>query len=215
MNILAMAPSLPSVTYLSSSMDEVASARSNARGPHQGDFATGPIANGKRWLDNIAQASKIPGRTAMVHRIRNILARFPENEEAVRVLIREHREFEALCQEYAKTSQELEDLAKLTRPDSAIQADALRKRRVAVEEEILATIEGYNPVWRRPCSGQQVLTATTFSDELRRKEIARKRDEIRCGNPPQPHRRALQSAAARSFVHAGKWSRHEAFLNMR
>ena len=100
-------------------------------------------------------------------------------------------------------------------PDAAIQADALRKRRVAVEEEILATIEGYNPVWRRPCSGQQVLTATTFSDELRRKEIARKRDEIRCGNPPQPHRRALQSAAARSFVHAGKWSRHEAFLNMR
>jgi hypothetical protein len=82
----------------------------------------------------------------VVHRIRNILARFPENEEAVRVLIREDRQFEALCREYAKTSQELEDLAKLIGPDAAIQADALRKRRVAVEEEILTTIEGYNPV---------------------------------------------------------------------
>jgi hypothetical protein len=82
----------------------------------------------------------------MVHRIRNILARFPENEEAVRVLIREDREFEALCQEYAKTSQELEDLAKRIGPDAAIQADALRKRRAAVEEKILTTIEGYNPV---------------------------------------------------------------------
>jgi hypothetical protein len=82
----------------------------------------------------------------MVHCIRNILLRFPENEEAVRTLIRDNREFEALCQEYAKTSEELEDLMKLKGPDVAVQADALGKRRMAVEEEILTTIEGYNPV---------------------------------------------------------------------
>jgi hypothetical protein len=79
----------------------------------------------------------------MVGRISNILARFPENEKAVRSLIQENREFEALCQEYMNTGQELGHLAKLKEP--AIQADALQKRRMAVEEEILTRIEGYKP----------------------------------------------------------------------
>jgi hypothetical protein len=61
----------------------------------------------------------------MVHRIRNILTRFPENEEAVCALIRGNREFDALCQEYAETSEEHEDLSKLKDPDVALQADAL------------------------------------------------------------------------------------------
>jgi len=79
----------------------------------------------------------------MVHRITNILARFPENEEAVRGLIQESREFEALCQEYIKTGQELRYLKKLN--ESAIHADAVRRLRIAVEEEILTRIEGYKP----------------------------------------------------------------------
>jgi hypothetical protein len=82
----------------------------------------------------------------MVQRIRHILARFPENEEAIRELVRGNREFDALCQEYANTSKELEDLAKLKRPELADQAGALQKRRMTVEEEILTAIEGYNPV---------------------------------------------------------------------
>jgi hypothetical protein len=82
----------------------------------------------------------------MVHRIHNILARFPEDEAAVRTLIRESREFEALCQEYAITGQELEQLTNLKGPDVAVQADVLRKRLMEVEEEIVTTIEGYNPV---------------------------------------------------------------------
>ncbi len=79
----------------------------------------------------------------MVHRISNILARFPENEGSVRKLIQESREFEALCQEYMNTSQELGYFTKRREP--AIQADALQKRRIAVEEEILTRIEGYKP----------------------------------------------------------------------
>jgi hypothetical protein len=78
----------------------------------------------------------------MAHRISNILARFPESEEAVRRLIQESCEFEALCQEYLDTNQELRCL---TKKETAIQADALRKRRMAVEEEILTRIEGYKP----------------------------------------------------------------------
>jgi uncharacterized protein YdcH (DUF465 family) len=84
-------------------------------------------------------------RTAMVHRIGKILARFPEDEEAVRKLIQERRGFESLCQEYSNTSRELGDVMKLKERDLAAEVDALRKRRTAVEEEILAAIEGYEP----------------------------------------------------------------------
>jgi hypothetical protein len=79
----------------------------------------------------------------MVHRISNVLARFPESEGAVHKLIQENREFEALCQEYENTGQELGAFTKLKEPD--VQADALRKRLMAVEEEILTKIEGYQP----------------------------------------------------------------------
>ena len=81
----------------------------------------------------------------MVHRIGKILARFPENEDAVRKLIQDSRGFETLCQDYSNTSRELGDVLKLKRRDLAAEADALQKRRTAVEEEILATIEGYEP----------------------------------------------------------------------
>jgi hypothetical protein len=79
----------------------------------------------------------------VVNRIRNVLARFPEAEEVVRRLIRENRDFDALCQEYEDTNRELEELAKLADPAAAIQAEGLRKRRMIVEEELLTVIEGY------------------------------------------------------------------------
>jgi hypothetical protein len=81
----------------------------------------------------------------MVHRIGKILARFPENEDSVRKLIQDSRGFETLCQDYSNTSRELGDVLKLKQRDLAAEADALQKRRTAVEEEILATIEGYEP----------------------------------------------------------------------
>ena len=80
----------------------------------------------------------------MVHRISNILSRFPEDEKAVHALIHNSGEFEALCQEYANTSSELEHLTGPNKP-GAIVSDALQKRRIALEEEILARIEGYTP----------------------------------------------------------------------
>jgi len=82
----------------------------------------------------------------MVDRIRNIIARFPEDENAIRDLIRKDRSFDALCQEYADTGKELERLIKLKNSDAALQADGLRQRYVAVEEELLTIIEGYRPV---------------------------------------------------------------------
>jgi uncharacterized protein YdcH (DUF465 family) len=82
----------------------------------------------------------------MVQRIRHILARFPENEVLVRQLVRDNREFDALCQEYADTTKELEALTKRQNSDSADQANALRKRCTEIEDQILTMIEGYRPV---------------------------------------------------------------------
>jgi uncharacterized protein YdcH (DUF465 family) len=82
----------------------------------------------------------------MVDRIRNIITRFPEDETAIRDLIRKDRGFDALCQEYADTAKELEKLMKQMDPDAATQADGLRQRYVAVEEELLTIIEGYRPL---------------------------------------------------------------------
>jgi len=80
----------------------------------------------------------------MVHRISNILLRFPEDEKAVGVLIHESREFEALCEEYADIGRELEHLMGSNKPD-VIVGEALQQRRMVLEEEILARIEGYTP----------------------------------------------------------------------
>lgn len=82
----------------------------------------------------------------MVDRIRTILTRFPEDENAVRDLIRKNRGFDALCQEYADIGKELEQLTKRKDPDAAIEADGLRQRWVAVEEELLTIMEGYKPI---------------------------------------------------------------------
>lgn len=82
----------------------------------------------------------------MVDRIRNILVRFPEDENAVRDLILRNRVFDALCQEYADIGKELERLTKRQDPDAVMEADGLRQRGVAVEEALLTMMEGYKPI---------------------------------------------------------------------
>jgi uncharacterized protein YdcH (DUF465 family) len=78
----------------------------------------------------------------MVHRISDILTRFPESEQAVRQLIQQSPEFAALCQEYENTSREL---GHFTTMAETTEVDELRKRSTALEEEILTKIEGYQP----------------------------------------------------------------------
>lgn len=82
----------------------------------------------------------------MVDRIRTLLERFPEDDAAVRVIIKQDRYFDTLCQEYAEIGIELDDVGEVTDPERASLADALRKRRVAIEEELLTKIEGYRPI---------------------------------------------------------------------
>ncbi len=79
----------------------------------------------------------------MVERIRSLLERFPENEEAVQSLIAADEEFSSLCQEYAGLTEELRHRQQ---ESPAEDAAGLRARRNAVEERLLRKMEGYEPV---------------------------------------------------------------------
>ena len=82
----------------------------------------------------------------MVERIRHLLDRFPEDEETIRGLITRDADFEALCQEYQQTEQELHRLEDQGAAGGGAEATELRHRYEAIEEELLARIEGYRPV---------------------------------------------------------------------
>jgi hypothetical protein len=73
----------------------------------------------------------------MVERIRSLLARFPEDEEAVRQLVAADARFNALCHEYRKVIGLIEAYA--------IETKRLRERKAFLEEELLACIEGHRP----------------------------------------------------------------------
>ena len=73
----------------------------------------------------------------MVERIRTLLARFPEDEEAVRQLVARDVSFDALCNEYGKVIKVLDAFE--------AQVKLLRARRAWREEELLTRTEGHQP----------------------------------------------------------------------
>ena len=73
----------------------------------------------------------------MVERIRTLLARFPEDEEAVRQLVARNVSFDALCNEYGKVIKVLDAFE--------AQVKLLRARRAWLEEELLTRTEGHQP----------------------------------------------------------------------
>ena len=81
----------------------------------------------------------------MVDRIRNIIARFSENEEVIRDMIKQNRDFDALCDEYAQSVVEIDECARSGGDEAAARAAELQERRMRIEEEILTAIEGYAP----------------------------------------------------------------------
>jgi uncharacterized protein YdcH (DUF465 family) len=85
------------------------------------------------------------GSEAMVERIRDLIDRFPEDEETIRQLIRSDPTFDSLCQEYKDIGDELRRLERRSDPAAAAEAEELKMRRRAVEEELLTRIEGYRP----------------------------------------------------------------------
>lgn len=81
----------------------------------------------------------------MVERIRDLIKRFPEDEETVRQLIKSDPIFDSLCQEYKDIGDELERLERRSDPSVATEVEGLTMRRRAVEEDLLTRIEGYRP----------------------------------------------------------------------
>ena len=79
----------------------------------------------------------------IVECIRPLLARFSEDEEVVRRLVATDGTFDALCHQYCRVI----DLLKAyeAQADQDAEIEWLRKRRAALEEELLTRIEGYQP----------------------------------------------------------------------
>ena len=73
----------------------------------------------------------------MVERVRSLLARYSEDEEAVRELVATDVSFDALCTEYQKVVEMLDGFE--------AQIKELRQHRAWLEEELQALIEGHRP----------------------------------------------------------------------
>ena len=82
----------------------------------------------------------------MIERIRDLIERFPENEGLVSELMQSDATFDALCQEYGQSIDELRRLDVMGGVSANSEANWLRQRRCWLEQEILAKIEGYCPV---------------------------------------------------------------------
>jgi uncharacterized protein YdcH (DUF465 family) len=82
----------------------------------------------------------------MVERLRSLIERFPENEQAIKHLIENDSLFDGLCDEYRQIAQELRGLGRKAGQNTAEEAQGLKMRHEAVEEELLTKIEGCKPV---------------------------------------------------------------------
>ena len=63
--------------------------------------------------------------------------RFPRRAEAIERLSRSNPDFDGLCHEYGRVVEELQALGNSARTDAFPEAEKLKKRRVALEEELL------------------------------------------------------------------------------
>ena len=79
----------------------------------------------------------------VVECIRPLLARFSENEEAVRRLVATDEGFDALCRQYRHVIELLESCK--SKVDLEAGAEQLEQRRARLEEQLLTRIEGYQP----------------------------------------------------------------------
>jgi uncharacterized protein YdcH (DUF465 family) len=79
----------------------------------------------------------------MVERIRSLLARFSENEEAVRQLVATNPGFDALCDEYRDVIERLGQIERLESLEAEVKR--LEERKAELEEDLLMHIEGYEP----------------------------------------------------------------------
>jgi uncharacterized protein YdcH (DUF465 family) len=81
--------------------------------------------------------------TAMTDPMRNFVERFPASKDVICELRDTNSAFDALCEEYAMINDKLDALTREKGAEALARANALRERRMAIEEELLTEIEGY------------------------------------------------------------------------
>ncbi len=82
----------------------------------------------------------------MIERIRELIERFPVDEGLVCVLMQSDSAFDALCQEYKQSTDELRRWEVMGGFTAGSEANRLKERLCWLEHEILAKIEGHRPV---------------------------------------------------------------------
>jgi uncharacterized protein YdcH (DUF465 family) len=85
------------------------------------------------WLFGL----RAPRRHAMIHHAK---ARYPEHADTIEALSQTNSGFEELIHRYGHVVESLLGLGEPTGPDDLAETDDLRKRRAALEEEMLLAI---------------------------------------------------------------------------
>ena len=73
--------------------------------------------------------------------IRHLMKRFPQFETIIDELISTNTSFDELCREYGELNEHLENLDSRVDPVDADKAENMRRRRAALEEEMLLIME--------------------------------------------------------------------------
>jgi uncharacterized protein YdcH (DUF465 family) len=76
--------------------------------------------------------------------IHHVLERFPEHAEAIEALNQTNSAFEELCHRYGRVVERLRSLG-ATKTEALPEVESLRKRRVAIEEELMLAINSNRP----------------------------------------------------------------------
>jgi len=82
----------------------------------------------------------------MVQSLHNLIERLPGDVEAIRSTILEDHDLGVMCQEYRAIEEELRKLEIVGGAQSMSEANGLKMRCIALEEDILSKIEGYKPI---------------------------------------------------------------------
>lgn len=73
---------------------------------------------------------------------RRVLERFPESKRQIHELIESNASFNTLCHDYNHVVDEIDRLVRQTDPRDIVRGEELQRRRVAMETELLALMEG-------------------------------------------------------------------------
>lgn len=73
--------------------------------------------------------------------VRSVIDRFPDRERRIHTLFETSQNFEALCRKHDEVTQALHRLEAGVAAGTAAETDTLRKRRAALDDQLLAMMQ--------------------------------------------------------------------------